>query len=340
MRRIMLLLLTILVGGVSSLCADEVFLTNGDRLSGTITQLVNGKLTIATTLAGDITVDVTSVGTLSTAAPVVMRFRDGTTVTGLAQDADAGQIRLADADGQVLRILALADVVTLHPPQPPTVWSGNARAGLTLTRGNSETEAANLGLGLQRRTQRDRTTFEGEYLFGRQEDPDTGERSTTEDRWFGALKYDYFLTKKLYLYGALRVEQDQVADLDLRLIVGSGLGYQWFERPDFHLFTEAGVSWLREEFDGGETNNIASLRVAYHVDKHFNKRIMIFHDVEAYPAFDDVSDVFLTAQAGTRVSLTKAMFLEAKVGVTHDTTPAEDAEKTDFATILSAGVTF
>jgi putative salt-induced outer membrane protein YdiY len=335
-----MLVLIILAGSVGILCADEVFLTNGDRLSGTITQLVDGKLTIATTLAGDVTVRITSIRTLSTAAPVVVRFRDGTAVTGLIQNADDGQIRPADEDGQVLRTLALADVVTLHPPQPPTVWSGNVRAGFTLTRGNSETEAVNFGMGLQRRARRNRTTLEGEYLFGRQEDPDTGERSTTENRWFGALKYDYFLTKKLYLYGALRVEQDQVADLDLRLIVGSGLGHQWFDRPDFHLSTEAGASWLREEFDDGKTNSNASLRAAYHVDKRLNARVTIFHDAEAYPAFDDVSDVFLTAQVGARVSLTKAMFLEAKVVVAHDTTPAEDAEETDVATILSAGVTF
>ena len=70
------------------------------------------------------------------------------------------------------------------------------------------------------------------YLFGRQRDPDTGDKTVTSDTWHVKGKYDYFFSPRFYGYLNGKVEQDNIANLDLRLTPGGGVGYQFAERPD------------------------------------------------------------------------------------------------------------
>ncbi len=76
------------------------------------------------------------------------------------------------------------------------------KAGLVVTTGNSRTQTANFQADANRRGEKDRVTLHAEYLFARQTDVESGDTSTTTDSWDGLAKYDYFLTKKLYLYAA------------------------------------------------------------------------------------------------------------------------------------------
>src|SRR5260370_957152 len=81
----------------------------------------------------------------------------------------------------------------------------------------------------------DRLTFGVEYYFGRQKDPNSRETSTTMDYGMAFAKYDHFFTKKLYSYILTKAERDGVAELELRLAPGAGVGYQWFEGPKFNF---------------------------------------------------------------------------------------------------------
>lgn len=336
MQRIVGLVVVLILTRGSVLWADDVVLTNGDQLSGTITHLIDGKLTIASELAGDVTVEITHVQTFTTTAPIVIQLTDGRTIRQRVQaGAEAGQMVLDDG-----QLLVLDDVEALNPPTDKAKWAGNVQGGLTLTQGNTETESLNFGLNLERQTMRHRSHLEGSSLYGRQKGEDLGERQTTQAEWLLSLKHDFFISKRFYIYGAARFEQDFIADLTLRLLLGAGGGYQWVDRQDFHLSTEGGSSWQRELFEDGETNDSATLRLAYHLDKHFAKRFTFFHDLEVFPNVTDFTDIFLTAKAGLNIAITKALFAEAKVVVDHDSTPADEAEETDVTSIFSVGVKF
>jgi hypothetical protein len=42
-------------------------------------------------------------------------------------------------------------------------------------------------------------------------------------------KYDYFFTKKAFGFIDARYEKDRIAELERRVVVGVGGGYQWVE---------------------------------------------------------------------------------------------------------------
>ena len=314
--------------------ADEVRFKNGDRLTGTITEAQGGKLKVKTAVAGDVTVDLKDVETFSTDGPIDVRLGDGTVVRDrFAPGAAPGTVTTAGG-----REVPLSDVKLISPKLGK--WTGSVTAGGLLTRGNSQTTSLNASVEASRRGADDRLSFAGGYTFARDRDPSTGDNSTSADAWFASAKYDRFLDEKLYGYALARADHDRIADLYLRLAPGVGAGYQWVERPDFNFLTEAGVSWMHENYDPGETENHAAGRLAYHVDKKFNEQVLGFHNLEYLPNLEELDDYNMNADAGVRASLTKNMFTELKVEWRFDRTPAPDASKNDLRYLLGVGWSF
>ena len=69
-RLLFLTLLGVMVlSGVAS--ADEVYLKNGDRYSGTIVKLTDGKLVLKTDTAGEVTLSQADIQSLSSAGPLL-----------------------------------------------------------------------------------------------------------------------------------------------------------------------------------------------------------------------------------------------------------------------------
>lgn len=153
-------------------------------------------------------------------------------------------------------------------------------------------------------------------------------------------KYDKFWTQKFYSYATARLEHDRIALLYYRVTPGVGVGYQWYESPGFNFNTEAGVSYVHEEFDNDGSNDFIALRLAYHIDKKLNEKVGLFHNLEYLPAFEDPGDYLLNTDAGIRADVTKNFFSEFKVEWKRDSTPAPGALQNDTRFVLGVGWSF
>lgn len=322
--------------------ADEIIFKNGDRLTGEIQTADDGTLTINSWSAGTVTVELEKVRTISTDAPVAIHFRDGTVISRRIVPSDEGRFAIEREGVLQPQVFAIADVTAINPPgAAEPAWKGDVTAGFTITRSSTDTESANLSVGMVRETEADRITLDAALLYGRQESPDTGDRTTTEDSWSANAKYDYFLSEHVFVYGNSGIKRDDILDLDLRLIVGAGIGREWVKRDDFAFRTEGGLSWLYEDFaNETETSEQITARLAYHVAKRINRKLEITHDLAWYPAFEDFGDYFLTTEVEIRVSLTEAMYGDFKVLWDYDSTPAVGADKGSLKSILGLGVSF
>lgn len=347
--RISAALFCALFASTAALRADEVLFKNGDRLTGTVVSADGGKLTIKTAVAGEVKVDMKDVKTFSTDQPLDLRLSNGATLKdkvvpatqpGTVETAGAGTIQAPGATPTApapSQPVVLADVKKINPP--PVAWTGSIRAGGLLTRGNTDSDSINVGADATRRTDDDRTSLAAGYFFGR-EKVGGQPKETTTNNWFAQGKYDYFFAPKWYAYGLMRIEQDQIADLDLRLTPGVGVGYQWIEEPDFKFSTEAGATWVYESYSNDGTDEHFAARLAYHVEKKLNDRVALFHNFEYLPSVQDLGDYNFNADAGMRVSLTKKMFSELKAEWRYDSTPAPGKSNDDTRYILSLGWTF
>jgi putative salt-induced outer membrane protein YdiY len=318
--------------------ADEILFLNGDRLTGKILGAQAGTMTIKTDSVGEIVVDLSKVKTFSTEEPIVIKSRDATVRSKVSGGAD-GTVTVVPETSGVAEVIALKDLTQINPTT--VQWTGSITGNALVTRGNSHTENIGVTLNAVRRGEHDRITLGGGYYYGRQRDKDTDEENTTIDNWFVLGKYDYFLTEKFYLYGALRAERDTMADLDLRLIVGPGVGYQWYETPTFNLATEAGVSWIYEDYKDQKSKDHWAGRLAYHVDWMPHKALKLFHNLEWLPSFEGPFDDYnLNLDAGLRATIIQGFFAELKIEFRYDSTPARGAEKEDVRYLVGVGWSF
>lgn len=342
MRLITFSILICIVLSGTPLGADQVFLKNGDRLSGTIVRLTDGKLVLKSDLAGEITVPLANVQTLASDEPLEVHLKDGTVLNQKVAVAEPNAFAIQE--GQTLRAqtFPLSDLVSINPPaKPKPKWTGSVSAALTSTHGNTNTEAISASVDVSKRTEKDRTTVGLDYAKATQQDRDTKEDETIEDWWRAVGKYDYFFSKKFFAFVEGRYEKDSVAELDRRVVVGTGGGYQWVESEEMNFSTQAGVASLYEKFDNEtDSNSELSMQAGYSFDKKITEGMKFIHNLTYYPAFDKFSDYYLTTTAEVRAALIKNMFANFKVIFNYDTTPAIGQGSTDVKYLFGLGLTF
>lgn len=342
MRWQILVLAFCLVFCVQSIHADEIIFTNGDRLTGKITHLVEGKMLFKSDAIGDVTIDISKIKTFSTDDPIAVHLKEDSVLLQKIVSSEPGKFGIEGAGTVKAQDFDLAAISSINPPpKPDPKWTGNLSAALTSIHGNTKSESVSGSFNMSKRAHNDRTQVSADYAKTKQEDPDTGEKDTTEDWWRSKAKYDYFFSKKLYGYVDGRYEKDAIAELDRRMIIGGGAGYQWIESEDLNFSTEFGLASLYEKFDNQtDSNSEVSIQAGYNFDKTLMKNVKFMHDLTYYPSTDQISDYFLTSTAEIRAYFTSTMFTTFKVIFDYDATPAIGSHKTDTKYLFGVGYNF
>ncbi len=186
--------------------ADEVVLSNGDKLTGKIGLVSGDSMKFTSPALGDISIKLANIKSYSTDTPATLRLENRQFVTGTIKQADATQITTTDG-----KTYQTADVKRVNPP--PVGWTGSVVANGALTRGNSNSESVGFSADatLRRDTPQtdDRLTLGTAYNFIRN-GRGAGATDTT-DNLAGAVKYDDFLSDKLYGYGDAGYYHDRIA---------------------------------------------------------------------------------------------------------------------------------
>lgn len=320
--------------------ADEVYLKNGDRLTGTLVRLTDGKLVFKADAAGEVTVALTDIQTLSTVAAAEVHLKDGTVLNQPIMAAEVGAFAIDTGTALRAQTFQLADLASINPPpKPEPKWTGSISAGFTATSGNTSTEAINASISMVRRSEKDRTTANADYAKGTQRVD--GEDRTTEDWWRVKAQYDYFFSKKFFGFVNGSYEKDAIAELDRRVVVGGGGGYQWIESERTNFSTSVGLASLYEKYDNTtDSNSELSAQAGYNFDHQLNDGVKFIHNLTYFPAFSSFSDYYLTTTAEIRASLTKSMFANFKTIFNYDSTPAPGRGSTDVKYIFGIGMSF
>ena len=325
-----------------SVCfGGEVLLSNGDRLSGVVEKIVEGKLHLKSDMVGDVVIDMKDVKTFSIDEAGKIVLGDGTVLNRRIGSSDEGKVSLVGGEIIKGQEVALGDIASLNAPEDEAPkWDGSVSVGWTSVHGNTRSETIQASMSTSLRRDTDRTTFGADFGRGKQEDPDTGEERTTEDWWKTRGKYDFFFGEKLFGFVEGRYETDKIADLDRRVILGSGLGYQWIESDGMNFSTEAGLAHLSEKFSDGRSNDSITAQAGYHFDVKISENVDFINDLTYYPSVEEFSDYYLTSTAELRTYLTENMFANLKVLFDYDSTPAAGKGGTDVKYILGVGWNF
>ncbi len=143
-----------------------------------------------------------------------------------------------------------AQIERLRNPKLSDLWSGTVDAGLSLTRGNSKTTTLAVGMNAARTTPRDKISVYLTSLLAK--NSTTGTTVTTANAIRGGLRYDANLSQRLFAFAFTDLEFDEFQKLDLRLVLGGGLGYHAIKTERTRLrFVRWRASFNKENFSTG-----------------------------------------------------------------------------------------
>jgi Protein of unknown function, DUF481 len=322
-RVILFVLLAMFSCGAS---ADEVVFKNGDKLTGTIVKLADGKVTFKSAVAGEVKIAVGEIRSLATEKPVKVVLPDKSIAHEPLLAGDAGQVRIGAGTYSLTELRAV---------NPPSVrWGGKFALGLTLIRATTDENKVDFLLDVARTGARNRIALAAAYLYARSEDV------TTTDTWFITGDYNFARRRRIYALANARLQQDRIQDLDLRTILGGGVGYVVSERPGFGLRLEGGLAWVREEFADAGTTSDLSVRLGYLLEKALWRGARLKHDFTIYPATHDLRDYYFTARFSLEQALANGFTIDLRLLLDYDATPAPDADKSTSKFILAVGKSF
>ncbi len=259
------MLRSLFVGVFLCLCAtfalaDQVTLKNGDRLSGTIVKSDAKTLLIKSDLAGDVNIQWDAVSSIVSSQTLHLTLKDGQTIVGIVTTNDGKFEVVTKETGPVTAskdaIVNVRDdaeqkayddqIERLRHPHLTDFWSGLLDTGLSLTRGNSDSLTYSLSGKAARVTDRDKISVYTTAIYT--DSAINGVTTTTAHAIRGGVRGDLNVSDRLFVFGFTDFEYDQFQDLDLRNVIGGGLGYHAIKTKNttFDLF--AGGSYDADFF--------------------------------------------------------------------------------------------
>lgn len=342
---ILLLLIHGFSGPLGAQELDHVTLTNATVIVGEILEMTEGTLRIRTgVLASDpIRVPWDNVVGVKTTHPLPWVLADGTTIRGMAEEASLGELVLKTDPLGTLLPIPLASVKAINPPARKLVWyKGNINLGGDIQSGNTNFRSAHLTGEITARSEQQRLHLRGRWNYGDRDD------EVITRNAFSAVKLDFFVTKRMYLYANGLFEQDTFQDLNIRSALGVGPGYQFIEQGDFsnrylmdmEFYGEVGAAFLNEDFKQGDDQNVVTARWAAKWDWDFLPVITFFHYHEAYPGFEEFPDLYITTEQGFRFTFFKQFIATTQVNWRFNDTPSPGFKKADTQYLLTLGYAF
>jgi putative salt-induced outer membrane protein YdiY len=255
-RRLVLLL--IILGSLScEAIADQITLKNGDRVTGKVVKADGKNIVLKSDLLGDVTVAFDNVASITSDQPLYVGLADGRTVNGiLTTQADKAEIKATSGEVSVNRstiqfIRSEAEQRLYESTLNPGLleqWTGGADFGVALTKGNSDTTNLALGLALARETRHDKTSIYAASIYNR-DNTDGVSRTVASTIRFG-LRYDRDFNRSWFGYGFTDLERNGLQELNLRWVLGGGLGYHAIRNDRTNLDILGGLDMNREYFKG------------------------------------------------------------------------------------------
>ena len=255
----------------SPVFADQITLSNGDRLTGAIVRSDTKQLVLKTEFAGEVTIAWSAITNITADGPIFVGLSDGQTVAGAIQAANgqvqvrtqaAGTVTAAQGTVQSMRnreeqTAYETRIERYRNPRLVDLWVGNLDLGFAATRGNAETQTFSLASRAERATTRDRIGVYYTSIFS--SNSATGVKITSANSKRGGLTYDVNINPKFFGWGSVDLESDQFQNLDLRFVPAGGLGYHVVNREKTKFDARFGVAGNREFFSTGLKRNSAEI---------------------------------------------------------------------------------
>jgi putative salt-induced outer membrane protein YdiY len=223
--------------------------------------------------------------------------------------------------------------VPLTAPAPQPQWETLASAGLTLTKGNSDTMLANLGVTTTKKWTANEISLGASMTYGEV----SGVQNV--NNYNGNAQYNRLFSERLYGGLKLNATKDDIANIDYRLTLSPLLGYYFLKEPATQLSAEVGPSYVIEKL-GATSRSYAGLRLGERFEHKFSDRAKLWQTAEFIPQVDQFSQYLINVELGVDSTITKQVSLRAVLQDNYNSKPAVGRKANDLRLITGIAYKF
>lgn len=330
MTYIQRILFTILLFSPLSAKADQIFLNNKDRITGSIISMEKSEFVeFQTSFGQTIFIPWSNVTALYDSQNKPIPFSN----TSLPKNTNKQEEKLIANNAQTAKKEPNNSKNT-HKKEKNTVWrwSGRANLGGSLDDGNANNKAVVFDAAIKVRDERNRFSFGGEVNW----EEDEGTETENDQMLFA--EYDRFLNDKWFIGLRERLERDKFEQLDLRTKTGLFTGYQFYEGDALNLQARIGADYITEDFETADSEDSAAGSWGLDYDqKFFDAAFQLFHKHELSVPTDDTNAFLFDSESGLRVPVGKHLTGTFQVDFDWDNDPVAGVREEDTSYTLKLG---
>lgn len=237
---------------------------------------------------------------------------------------------------------ATAQLTTNDPPANPRVkWETSAAAGLTLTRGNSDSTLATLSANTDGKWYQNELSIGVDGTYGRTKAPGQTTATTSAELLHGFVQYNRLFDGGFYGFGRVEGLHDGVADIRYRATLSAGLGYYFIKTTNTDLSAEVGPGYVFQKL-GDDSSSYATVRAGEKFHQALSDRARIWESAEILPQVDKLENYIVNAEVGIEADLTrdKKFSLRSYVTDTFNNRPAPGRQKNDVMWVTAIAYKF
>jgi putative salt-induced outer membrane protein YdiY len=330
MRSLVWIALLAMVTVVSA--EDEVKLKNGDRLSGKVTGLAGGKLTIVTPEAGPVKVDWLQVVSVKTDEPIKVKLTTGEIVEGKVVPGGDGRLKVETQGAAAAVEVDLAKVKAFN--EPPAAWHGKLSAAARSTDGNTKEASVMVSGAATRETESDVLLAKVLFRYG------TTDSVLTERNAYGIGKYQLKMSPTLYVYVSEELQGDTFKDLSIGTVTSVGAGVVILKEAAIDLSAEIGPAFVTNDFRVAPDESHAGIRASTYLRVALPLNFEFRDNFTIYTNFEDSQDFQLRNEATLGTALGGGWDLLGGVITEYDKTPTAGLGRRDDTYFIGLGYTF
>jgi putative salt-induced outer membrane protein YdiY len=339
--------LAVVLALISPALADQIVLTNGDHLTGTIVKFDGKNLLLKSDLAGDITVAWSAVQQISSDHPLHVGLANGKTAVGVVTTQD-GKFEIASTSGGPVSAAKDEMVLLRNDTEQSSYeqslrpglrenWQTGANVGFALTRGNSQTKSLSLAFNADRKTLHDKFSL---YVNSVYATSDAGAISTTTaNTEQGGLRYDHDLTPRLFGFAGADFQSDSLQSLNLRSVLGGGAGLHFIKRETTSLDLLAGLNYTHESYVA-LTRSFAAATLGDEFMHKLGGSTVLTQSLYFYPDLNDAGQYRTTFNFGTVTKISKWLGWQNSFGDIYVSNPPVGKKKNDILFTTGLNITF
>jgi putative salt-induced outer membrane protein YdiY len=326
-----------------TLFADQVTLSNGDRLTGQIVKSDGKTLTLKTDFAGTVEIEWKAVKDLQSEKPVFVQSSHTKQAYSGTVSVEGDNVIVKPATGESATV-AKSDVTALRSPEEQTAyeklqhpgllqgWNGGANLGFALTSGNSDTRSLSVAFNATRTGLRDKLTLYESSVYSTN---DLSVPSTTANLIQGGARYDHDFDGILFVFGATDFMSDALQALNLRSVFSGGLGYHVIKRDTTTLDFLTGANYTRENYVPF-SRNTAGLTLGEDLMHKMKHATVINEALTFFPDLTNTGEYRMTFNLGTTTKINKWFGWQNTFSDIYVTNPPLGAKTNDV--LFSTGV--